>query len=488
MSVGRRLVGDTLVYGFALGFARTAAFLLVPVFTRLFTPPEYGVYDVVTALSRALLVPSVLGMDVGMALLFRDLDGERQRVAASSSLAAQLGWTALVITGLVAFAPEIASILLGDRGDKILIVLGAGILAMQVWNNFVLNLAKWRRDPRRYLTLTLGAMLLASALSVAVAVGTELRVLGALLGLVLGGAIFVPVGAWLVRHYLAPRISSADMRECLRFGLPFAANNSADLALPFLLRLAVIAAVGLGGVGIFGATLTLCSAVMLISDAVGMAWWPYALSPEARARVHEDTSRMMRVYAFALALVVAVMLLAAEPLTLALFGGGAFSDAAPLIGPLAFAFWLKSIRQNASVGLVVVGASWLRAAVNLAAMAAATLAAFPLAQRWGGFGAAAGFIAGEVVGLGLQSWALRRFYRVPVDLRTPSVVGAAIVALMLAASALALAPPDLAIGGRLGLGLLFPALLLMLGVVRVREICQVAGFAFASVKGVSRPR
>jgi len=482
MSLGRRLVGDTLVYGLALGVSRAAAFALLPLFTRVFSPAEYGAYDLVTSFSRALLVPAVLGIDVGMALLFQGLEPGRRRRAASSALAVQIAWAGCLTLGLIALAPRIAGAVFGDPARQGLIVLGALLLATQVWNNFIFNLAKWQRERGHYLLLTIGVVLLSSAASVALVVLGGLGVRGALLGTVLGGAIFVPVGIWSSWRHLASKISLSDMLRCLRLGIPFAAAGASELAFAFLLRLLVIGAGGLAAVGIFGAVNTICSGIMLISDAFASAWWPYALSAPATSRVHQDAARVMRLYAYVLVLAVALLVLFAEPLVRLLLGSGSFLPGVQLVGPFALAYWIKSVRQNGSVGLVVAGGSWLRAAVNLATVLAAVAAAYPLTGIWGGLGAAWGFAIGEATGLVLQLLLLR-YYVAHVEIRATVTMALMLLLLMPIATALPTASLAITMGERLGLAVAFATSLILLGVVRWGEIAQMAALARSTVLG-----
>ena len=475
MSLGRRLIGDTVVYGIALAMSRAAAFALLPIFTRVFSAAQYGAYDVIMSLNRAMMVPAVLGMDSGIALLLRDRDDHGQARAAASCLVVQAAWVVMLSLALISTAPLVSDWLFGDSARAGLIRLSAVLLLTLVLNYFWMNLAKWKRERGRYLFLTAGSIVLSAGASVIRVLWFDRTVAGALEGLVLGNAVFVPVGLVVMRRHLAPALAVEDIRQSLRLGLPFAATGATELIQPFLFRLVLVHAMGLEAVGVFGAGNTICLGIMLFNDAFASAWWPYALSSEGTGHVEADTGRVMRLYSAFLLLIVAALVLSADPVVAVFLGGGAYSGAAQIVGPLAFAYWLKSVRQNASVGLVVAGRTWMRAGLNLVTALLSVAVGYPLAVRWGIVGVAWGFAGSELLGLALQSLAMRRASVLSLDLRGALAMSALFVAFALLERTRWAPGPALEILWRLVLGGGFVGALLLVRAITVAEIRAIAG-------------
>ena len=483
MSLGRRLLGDTVVYGIALAISRAAAFALLPVFTRVFSAAQYGIYDVAMALNRAMMVPAVLGMDSGLVLLLRDRDPIGQARAVSSCLLSQAVWVAALSLGLIASAPFVSEWLFGDRAQAYLIRLSAVLLLVLVLNYFWMSLAKWKREPMRYLLLTAGSIGLSAAASLIRVLWFDRSVAGALEGLVLGNAVFVPIGLVVMRRHMAPALALEDIGRSFRLGLPFAATGATEFIQPFLFRLILIYTAGLEGVGVFGAANTICLGIMLFNDAFASAWWPYALSSEGAGRVEAATERVMRLYSVSLLLIVVALVLSAGPIVAVVLGGGAYAQAARIVGPLAFAYWLKSVRQNANVGLIVGGRTWMRAGLNLATALVAVAVAYPLAARWGIAGVAWGFAGAEVLGLVLQSFAMRRASVLSLNLGSVLIAALLFVGLVLVESMLPAASPALEIVWRLALGSAFVGALLLCRSIRPSEI----GTVIAVIRSMASP-
>ncbi|GEM_PF-6299507 len=470
MTLGRRLLTDTIVYGLAHAIARALSFLLLPIYTRTFSTLEFGAYDLALSFNRALALSAQFGMDTSVALVPQGRDAPGQRRAATSSLLMQILWSGVVALAALLASRPIAAALYGDPAREDLVVL-ASLLAMTLAiNAFTVSFVKWRREPARFFLLTVGGVALSSTLSVTLVLRSEEPAHAALLGLLAGSAIFVPVGIAVCWRHMGTRAALADMIACLRGGMPFAAVSSAELVFALLVRLTVASAAGLAAVGIFGAANTICLIVVLIGEAFSNAWWPYALSEEGVGRVHADTGIVMRLYAFCLILLVAAVMLFAGPLVALLLGQGAFQAAAEVVGPMAFAYWLRSVRQNATVGLVVSRQIWLRALLNLIAVAASLALAVAFARPWGLAGVVWGFALGEAAGLLLQVAVLHRVRHQRLDLGATAAMAAAFCALMSIAGAFPPAATAGAILLRIGAGAVFVGVLVALRAVRLKEL------------------
>jgi O-antigen/teichoic acid export membrane protein len=469
MTVGRRLLSDTIVYGLAYAASRGLSFALLPILTRAFTPADFGLFDLSMSLNRALLVLVVRGMDTGFALLLQGRDDHAQRSAVSSYLLAELFWSGAVAIAAGLAAPLLALPLLGDSSRWNLVLLAAALAVTQVLTHSTLNIAKWKREPGTYLVIAIGSTGFASALSVALVLGFDQRVDGALLGLVIGTALFIPFGVLLCLRHMGRRVSVVDMMSCVRLGLPFMAVASSEFLFPLLVRVTIFNTARIAAVGIFGAASTICLAVMLINEGFASAWWPYALSDEGVRRIQDDTIRVMRLYAGALMLLVVALTLAAEPLVILLLGG-AFRQAAALVGPLALAYWIKSVRQNATVALIAGGRTWMRAALNFVALGAALACAATATVEWGLQGAAWGFAAGEGAGLAFQTAVVRRAYGHRIDVRATTIMTVAFIALVPASDAVTGTSTATTLALRASLGVAFVHALLALRAVRLGDL------------------
>lgn len=70
MSKLKQLGKDTVVYGLGGVFAKSVAFLMLPVYTRIFTTANYGTIEMLTVISGFLGANLVMGMDSAQSMYF----------------------------------------------------------------------------------------------------------------------------------------------------------------------------------------------------------------------------------------------------------------------------------------------------------------------------------------------------------------------------------------------------------------------------------
>jgi len=92
-----RLANDSMLYGFGQALGRVFQIVLVPVLTRVFSPAEYGVVDLVMTVAVLATMITVSGMDAALARSFYEApDRESRRRKATTSALHRLvfcSWT-----------------------------------------------------------------------------------------------------------------------------------------------------------------------------------------------------------------------------------------------------------------------------------------------------------------------------------------------------------------------------------------------------------
>ena len=66
----KQLGKDTLIYGIGGILAKSVSFFLLPIYTRIFTPADYGTIEMLTVISSFLSAIMVMGMDSAQSMYF----------------------------------------------------------------------------------------------------------------------------------------------------------------------------------------------------------------------------------------------------------------------------------------------------------------------------------------------------------------------------------------------------------------------------------
>jgi len=392
----KRLGSRAAVYGLGSIFTRALIFFLLPVFTRVLTPAEYGIVSLAASVIAILGFLYPLGLHGALTQFYfatQDPHGRRETVGTI--------WFTMVGAGLI------TALLLDRLGGAI---FGAFIprvpfdpyLRIAVWTAFCtalslvpLNLLRFEERPLSYVTLTVGLAVTTIALSLGLVVLFKGGARGYLLGGLIANLIFVVPYVVVTMRRISWTVRRSTAMAALAYSLPLVPHAAASWVLDLSDRALLTHFVSLADVGIYSLGYQLGSAISLVVVAFNTEWTPFLFQRLAQNSV--DVARISRLatyYWYALVWVV---------LGVALFGGvavhylvapsyagatvvipwvalGGLLNGAYII-PVTFLFWHKATSRIPVITLVagtvnVLCNLWLIPRVGMIGAAWATAIAY----------------------------------------------------------------------------------------------------------------
>ncbi len=73
----KQLASESMIYGISGTIARSIGIFLIPIYTRIFSPSDYGIIALITALTGMIGMFIVLGLDNSSARWFYDSDKDQ---------------------------------------------------------------------------------------------------------------------------------------------------------------------------------------------------------------------------------------------------------------------------------------------------------------------------------------------------------------------------------------------------------------------------
>ncbi len=391
-----RLTGDSLVYGLGQVSGRAVQLLLVPILTRVLTPPVYGVADLVLAYSQFAVLVLVFGMDGALVRFFyQEPDAEARRRMVSTGLWFRL--SAGLIAGLLlwAAAGPLADRLVGSDAYRKYVTVGALTLPFTLLALYANDVLRVTFQPKKFIALNFAQTVVAAAVSLYLVLSLELGVVGVLYGKLAGDVAAALLGLVLMRHYLMPKLEAPTLRRMLRFGAPL---------VPAALGYGVVSAAdryflqharGLEEVGVYAVAVKFFALTMMSVSAFSLAFFPFA---HARAEDPGAPRLVARVFALYVTVACAGAMAAAlfAPEVLAVLVPPEYHAAAGPAALLTFAAVAYGAYYVACLGLQrALKTEWLGATAALGAVVAIVANAL-LTPRFGGMGAAAATLLGNL--------------------------------------------------------------------------------------------
>lgn len=306
MSVLKKLLGETLIYGLSVALSSLVGFFLLPIYTRSFTPSEYGAIAMVNTSTTLIGIFVVFGLDNSSAIWFWEKPEPEERSRTFSTwLVFTTGAAAVAAAVALALKGPLAAWLLKDPSlSGLWTLFAANIVAVNVSRIGVL----WYRMQRKPVL----AVVLTGLTSVGTAIGGIVCVVKLKMGLpgVLWGQV---VGSWvslvatmiLLRGVLVPtRFDRERLPPMLKLSAPLVLMTN----LSWLMGSAITPAVNLmlsrADAGLYQVASSLASLLGLIIFAFDQAWAPFALGIR-------DAAVARRVYGVAVEVATALGLLLA---------------------------------------------------------------------------------------------------------------------------------------------------------------------------------
>jgi O-antigen/teichoic acid export membrane protein len=325
----RKFVRDSAVYAVPAFVSRGLSLFLLPLYTRVLSPADYGSLDLLIVFAGIVNLTVALEVSQGVARFYTDeTDRDRKVVYASSAF----WFTVACYTtfGLLAFVyvSNLSSWVMGTEGMEPVFLIGV----LYIWLNgifyLVQNQFRWELRSKRYAAVSLIMTLVTAGFAVWLAYGLEWGLEGLLWGMVAGVTAASAYGLWHLRNSFRLRFDWEQLREMLVFSGPLVPSGIAVWGGTYVDRLMIKHFLSVEEVGLYGIGFRLASIAALL-----MVGFQGALTPLVYAHYRDpDTprqlARIFRVFvSFALLLFMAITLFAGDLLALitteAFYGGAA---------------------------------------------------------------------------------------------------------------------------------------------------------------------
>jgi O-antigen/teichoic acid export membrane protein len=411
----RRLSAQTLIFGLGEAVTRVAAVLLLPIFTRVLSPEDYGRVAIVTLVTTVVAIVFDWGQRSAFFWCYYRLEGqvERRRLT-GTVLVYLLGSAALSLALLQAAWGPLGGVLFKDAELQRLIRIA--LLGVLFDVGAAVPFATFRAEMRAgsYATLSVVRFAINASLNIVAVVVLRWGVWGIVYANLATSVVFFAVCLVLVARRIEWTLDRALLRQLLRFGLPLVAANLAGWSMTFMDRYLVERWAGLKQVGLYAVAYTIAGIVNMVQGCFNTAYVPYCLSIQRQPDARLVYARILRyVMAVLVGLGLAVSLLSREILSFA--SSPAYGAAATVVPLLVCGFLVTELSYLLALGLDLTGkTAWYPLIVGLGAITSLTLNCI-LIPRFGMRGAAVASPLAAAAMATVCFVTVRRLYPVPYE-------------------------------------------------------------------------
>ena len=381
--------------GYSLGIAlsRLLAFLLIPIYTRFFTPSDYGTLDVLLAFSTFVQPLMLCGVDTAVQILFfnsQKMKNDQQEwqselVITCITLVAVVS-IVLIGLGILASGPISKLLLNSTQHENVLRLLLAdtgliGILSI------CQNSLRLKHKTLHYNMIVLGQILLTGTLNIINIVVLQMGIYGFALGVFISDicVVTVSLAVLFAGHRALPRFAMS--RSILKLGLSVVPTSLAFWVLSSSDRIFLAQYSSLNEVGIYGLANRLATAIAIFTLAIQIGWRPYALSIQMAPHAKSLYAKVS-IYYLAGVGMLGLLFASISPLLIQVFSVPAYAKAVEVLPLLIYAQLLYGSYYIVSIGLLIVRRTQLLNWMIGLAMLINVSLNFLLIPKFGALGAA----------------------------------------------------------------------------------------------------
>lgn len=302
-----KLAGQVAIYGISSVVARLLNYLLVPYYTRIMTPAEYGIITDIYALIPFALVVLTMGMESGyFRFAAKAASPEERKKVYATTWGAVLAAATLFLAVVLLFNDGISRAL-GYEGTPYIWITGA-IIFLDVAG--AIPFARLRQEGKalRYVTIRLLSVIINIGLCLwfytaqpecfAVFDNPTDPAYAFVANLVASGVTFVLL--LLSCRGVAPRIERKRLRTIFLYSLPLLVSGIAGTANEFIdrqmIKFLMPAGESLAALGVYGAVVKIGVVMLLFTQMYRLAAEPFFLAEFKKDEFKNSTAEVMKYY------------------------------------------------------------------------------------------------------------------------------------------------------------------------------------------------
>lgn len=482
----RAFVKDSVIYAIPTFITRGLSLLLVPLYTRVLSPADYGSLDLLMVFASLVNLTVAMEVSQGVARFYASEQDSARKVAyASSALWFTIGSYTLFAILASCFSGTLASWIMGREGLGAPFQVGVAYIWLHGIFCLMQNQFRWELRSKHYAAVSLLVSLITASVAVWLTYGLRWGLKGLLWGMVIGVAAGVVFGIWHLRQSFGFVFDKKRLKEMLFFSAPLVPSGIAVFISTYIDRMMINHYLTVDDVGLYGIGFRLSGVVNLVMVGFRGALTPLVYTYHRETDTPLQLARIFRVFlAFALLLYLCLTLFSYD--ILVLMTTPKYYSASQVVMFLVPAILLSQMYIFAP-GIGIAKKTHLIFWINICGATLNVFLNWWLIPFWGIRGAALATLVGSSCVFGAYMVFSQRLYSIPHDWRR--ILIALILIVSLGAAILSLDLSGIVRWSAHATGLLVAVLLLLAtGLLRFSEVVRFSQLVFERFRVLISPK
>ncbi len=300
----RALLRDSAIYVIPSIVSRGLAIFLIPLYTRVLTPSDYGSFDLLSAFATLVSLTVALEVAQGVARFYSEEKDAVRRVAyVSTAFWFTVCCYTVFLVIMLLFTGELSVLVMGREGMETAFQLGVIYIYINGVFYLLQNQFRWELLSVHYAVVSVIVTVITALLAVILTYVLAWGLVGLLMAMAMGSMAGCIYGIWYLRHSIGFRFQMARLKEMLSFSAPLVPSGVAVFVSQYVDRLMINHYLTLDDVGVFGVGFRVASIAGL-----AMMGFQSALTPLIYAHYRDPDTPAQLAKIFRLFMSLALML------------------------------------------------------------------------------------------------------------------------------------------------------------------------------------
>jgi O-antigen/teichoic acid export membrane protein len=277
----KKLLSDSAIYGLGAIAIKSLAFFILPIYTRIFSPSEYGVIEMFSTIAGILSILMTMGLDSAQSFYFMEAKNKKiydTNIIITSILQLRITLGVFVIGMVAIFTPYILNFAFDThQPSKLLLIVAFSVFFANLVSQS-LEVFRLLYKPWQYIGLSFLQTILAIGLILYFSYVKKMGIEGYLVGNMLGMFMAMLIGWFATKKYRYwSTIEISLWKNFLKFGLPLVPAGFTIWVMQASDRWFVMNMLGSYEVGIYSIGAKFAMLLALGIEVFRKAWWPLAM-------------------------------------------------------------------------------------------------------------------------------------------------------------------------------------------------------------------
>lgn len=267
---------DILIYGVASSVSKFIGLFLVPIYTRIFMPEEFGAIDLISTITAFVSIIGMMQLESSVSrYYYAEKNDETRSVMISTVMWTILSVSTFLFVILLLYSVQLTELLFKNAEYSSVFIIAGLTIPISNLNSLYTVIIRFKKKPIHYLMFQTSQLLITIGLTIWLIVYIRTGIIGVFIAQLSGFLL----SAFLMSYYLRKQIKLIwhlnELKKMYRYSLPLVPAVAGSWANSYINRFVMLGYLSLADIGFYTVALKFASLFHLIGDAFRMAWGPF---------------------------------------------------------------------------------------------------------------------------------------------------------------------------------------------------------------------